>query len=84
MNNISVEFKYRVQKRPQNHQSNCLWTAEGLAEARAERMAEARAKRMAEGKTEGEHAMAMIIAKKALQMGMNIEAVAELTGLSEE
>ena len=50
----------------------------------SEGMAEARAEGLAEGKTEGEHAMAMIIAKKALQMGMNIEAVAELTGLSEE
>jgi len=38
----------------------------------------------AEGKTEGEHTKAMAVAAKALQMGMNIEAIVELTGLTSE
>jgi predicted transposase/invertase (TIGR01784 family) len=43
-----------------------------------------KAEGLAEGKAEGERAKAMDVAAKALQMGMNIEAIIELTGLTPE
>lgn len=52
----------------------------GRIEGHAEGRAEGRAEGLEEGLTKGKIA----IAKKALQMGMSIEAVAELTGLSKE
>ena len=56
----------------------------GIIEGHMKGKAEGRAEGLAEGKAEGERAKAMAIAEKALQMGMSIEAIVALTGLSEE
>ncbi len=58
--------------------------AEGLAEGRAEGLAEGRAEGHAEGRAEGEELKALNIARNAKAMGLSIDKIALLTGLSED
>jgi predicted transposase/invertase (TIGR01784 family) len=62
--------------------------AEGLVEGRAEGLVEGRAEGLAEGlekgRIEGEKANTLSVARKALQRGMNIADIMDLTGLKKE
>ena len=58
--------------------------AEGLAEGRAEGIAEGRAEGLAEGIAEGRAEEKYDIAKAALAMGLTVDDVEKLTGLSKE
>ena len=56
----------------------------GLAEGKAKGLAEGKAKGLAEGKAEGEKKANLKIAQKMLEKKMDINLIAELTGLTEE
>ena len=56
----------------------------GLAEGKAKGLAEGKAKGLAEGKAEGEKKANLKIAQKMLEKKMNINLIAELTGLTKE
>ena len=58
--------------------------AEGLAEAHAEGYAEGYAKGYAEGYAKGIKENQIEMAKKMLNMGMSIDLIAEISGLSKE
>ena len=73
-------YEYHLEKL--RYQKSVITTGiiEGYMKGKAEGLIEGRA----EGRAEGERVQAIAIAEKALQVGMNIEAVVALTGLSEE
>ena len=56
----------------------------GLAEGREKGLAEGREKGLAEGRAEGEHSKAMAIAQSLKGMGMPVQQIATVTGLSVE
>lgn len=56
--------------------------AEGLAEGRAEGHAKGRAEGRAEGLAEGEKKKAVQVAKRMKAMGMNVQLIADATGLT--
>jgi predicted transposase/invertase (TIGR01784 family) len=56
----------------------------GLAEGKAKGLAEGKAKGLAEGKAEGEKKANLKIAQKMLEKKMDINLIAELTGLTKE
>jgi predicted transposase YdaD len=58
--------------------------AEGLAEGKAEGLAEGMIKGKAEGKAEGIKETQLSTARKMLKLGMTIEEISEITGLTKE
>ena len=58
--------------------------AEGLAEGKAEGLAEGMIKGKAEGKAEGIKETQLSTARKMLKLGMSVEEISEITGLTKE
>jgi predicted transposase YdaD len=57
---------------------------DGRAEGRVEGLAEGLAKGLVEGRVEGEREKTLSIARKALEKGMGIEDIMELTAMTKE